>query len=591
MNEKRAVKIHTFAECQLDTRRRLLHSRAGQVLPLTTKAFDTLVYLVEHAGEVVSKSTLLRAVWPHVQVEENSVSQCISAVRRALGENPGEHRFIVTVPGRGYRFIAEVSDGLPATTDSLAQSGLVQTTYTGRSLAVLPLKPLSQGCAPDSLGLGMANELIMRIAALPHIEIRPLSSVRRFADVDQDPVDAGRALGVDAVLDGSLQREGDRLRASIRLLDVASGRQLWADRFDERFTDIFTIQDAIVERVAVAILPELTNSEIQRLRRHPTEDTQAFQLYVSGWSALTRPGGGNLEHALQQLQEAVRRDPSFALAHVCVADCSALLAVFGLRAPHDVFPSARAAVLKALELDGDSAEAHAELGHIHAVYDLDWPRAEACYRRALQINPRCAMAQHYMGLLVLAYGKCDEALAYIRRAQSLEPLAANFNANIGLIHYYAGHYRVAIEQLEATLELDASFDHARSYLGRSWLQLGEAERAIEHFQRRTSVTLGSVADLAAAHALSGRVADAERELHELMNSAGHRYVSAYDVATVHAALGHPEPALDWLERAMRERSQPINFVRLDPMFRALRSEARFAEIVKQPLSSIEIQAL
>jgi DNA-binding winged helix-turn-helix (wHTH) protein/tetratricopeptide (TPR) repeat protein len=520
--------VYEFGGFRLDARRRLLLARPdGRVVPLTTKAFDTLLYLVEHAGEVVEKTALLRAVWPNVTVEENSVSQCVSALRRVLGEDPSEHRFIVTAPGRGYRFIADVEvvqpdrPGLRGSGESMPRPGRRSAM---RSLAVLPFKPLSGADRLESLELGMTDALIMRIGGLRDVEVRPLSSVRRYAGLEQDPLEAGRTLQVECVLDGSLQRSSERIRVTVRLIHVNTGRQLWAARFDQQFTDIFAIQDAIAER-------------------------------------------------------AVARDPDFALAYACLADCYAVLSVFGGGAPHDLFPKARAAVVRALEIDPELATAHAELGHIRLVYDLDFEGAEQAYRRALEIDPHSAMAHHYMGLLLIARGELDEALQSIRRAQALEPLALNFNANIGMTHYYARRYREAARQLETTLAMDVGFDHARSYLGRAYLRVGEFERAIQEFQRRTSVTIGSVADLPAAYALAGRTRDAAAELELLLRAQTERYVSAFDIATIYAALNVPGGALEWLDRAIDQRAQPIMFLAVDPAFDGLRADRRFAPLL------------
>jgi tetratricopeptide (TPR) repeat protein len=202
-------------------------------------------------------------------------------------------------------------------------------------------------------------------------------------------------------------------------------------------------------------------------------------------------------------------------------------------------------------------------------------------RRALQIDTRSAMAHHYMGLLMLTLGRHDEALEHVRRAQSLEPLAANFNANIGMIHYYAGDYETAVSQLEATLELDSSFDHARSFLGRALLRLGETTRALDPFKRRAGITIASAADIPVAHALSGRTAEAEGELARMLGTAESQYVSPFDIATVYAALERPEPALDWLERAVEQRAQPINCVKHDPSFHKFHSMPRFHAILQR----------
>jgi tetratricopeptide (TPR) repeat protein len=419
----------------------------------------------------------------------------------------------------------------------------------------------------------------MRLARLPSLDLRPLSSVRRYTDLNQDPIECGRALAANSVLDGSIQRHGERLRVSARLLDVATGRQLWADRFDEDFSDTFAIQDAIAERVADAVLKSLTGGERQQLRRHPTEDASAYQLYVMGWSALTRPGCANLESALQHLEQAVIRDPDFALAHVCIADCYAMLGAHGLRQPHNVFPKARAAVLRALEIDGNLAEAHAELGVIYTCYDFDLKRAEIALRRALEINPRCFLAHRYRGTLLMSSGKLDDALVSFRSAQALEPLAASINGNIGMVHYFAGRYEEAVAQFEATLEIDSRFDVARGFLGRSLLRLGKFERAIDQFLARTNITADRYTDLGTVYALCGKIDEAKAELERLQRRAADHYVAPIFFATIHAALKNDEAVLDWLEQGLEQRS--FAFVMVDPAFHRLHDHPRFARLLQR----------
>ena len=420
-----------FGGFRLDAQRRqLVREATGEAARLTGRAFEALAYLAARPGVLVPKAELMAALWPGVTVEENSLTQCISALRRALGDSPGEHRFIVTEAGRGYRFVG------------------------------------------GAQGAGL--------------------SARRRSD-----------------------------------------------------------------------------------------NPQANQLYVSGWSALTRPGAGNLERGLRQLERAVLIDPGFALAHVCIADGYALLGVFGMAAPREVFPKARAAVTTALDLDDGFADAHAELGHIQAMFDLDPPAAEASYRRALALDPGSALAQHYRALQLICAADFEGALIHLRQAQALEPLAANVSANIGMAHYYAGRYHEAIAQLEATLELDPEFAHARSLLGRCRLRLGDIDEALGEFARRSSATIGSAADVPAALAIAGRTEDAQAQLRQMIAERARRYVSAYDVATVCAALGDRAASLDWLETALAERAQPISYLAVDPVFRGLHGEPRVQQILRR----------
>lgn len=304
----------------------------------------------------------------------------------------------------------------------------------------------------------------------------------------------------------------------------------------------------------------------------------AFQLYVSGWFAITRHGGSNLTNALDRFERAAQLDPDFALAHICVSEAYALLGVFELARPHDVFPKARAALHRALAINPDLAEGQAARAHIQFAYELDFAGAERSIQRALAIDDRCVMALHYAGLVMIILGRFDEAQVYLRRAQAEEPLAANINANIAMAHYFAGHYHEAAAQAEAALELDPAFSHARSVLGRSLLRLGQFDRAIEEFGRRRIGTLGAAADIPVALALSGRQVEARAELIQLRTS--NDYVSFYNIAAIHAALGDADDALDWLERARDERMQYISYVARDPAFASVRSTPRFKTLLE-----------
>ncbi|HYR84898.1 MAG TPA: tetratricopeptide repeat protein [Terriglobia bacterium] len=428
----------------------------------------------------------------------------------------------------------------------------------------------------------MTDALIRRMAALPKVDVKPLSSVCRYGNLEQDAINAGRELGVDIVVDGALQRLKNRVRVSVRMLDVTSGQQVWDAHFDNDFADIFTIQDAIAEHAASALMNRLTAEQRAEVRRRPTRDPLAYQAYVTGWSALTRPGSHSLEVALRALNEAVTRDPAFALAHARLCHCYTLLGLFGIQAPHDVFPKAHAAILKALDLDPELAEAHAHLGHIRALYYFDDKGSERALQRAMQINPRSSLVHHYVGLRLLTKGQIDDALAAVRRAQTIEPLAPIFSANIGMIYYYGRRYDEAVMQLQATLEMDPGFDHARSVLGRTYLRLGDNRRAIEEFKRRRTITIGSVADLPAAHALAGHRDKTIAELRHLLATARKRYVSPYDLATIYAALDDTHRAIDWLARAVEIRDPTIPLLPIDPALDSLRADPRFIDLVASP---------
>ena len=611
----------------LDVRRRLLLRReSGEAVALNAKAFDTLLYLAQHPGEVLDKDTLLAAVWPGVVVEENSLAQNISVLRQSLGESHGENRYIATVPRRGYRFVAEVHSrsDLPASlvTPVPAPAGFSSPpalrkvsritaavlvvalmlgavwfwrvdSRTGESaalpgalpaLAVLPFKPLVLTEREESLELGMTDSLIARLSELDGHVVRPLSSVRRYAAPDQDPLAAARALDAHLVLDGFLQHSGGRLRVTTRLLDVKDGRQLWAGSFDENFTTIFEVQDTIARRVSEALRAPLSDRAARRWERGSTQNPAAYLAHANGKLAWSRLTGQSLNQAIGEFEKALALDPRYALAHVGIADSYATLGVFGMLAPHDAYPRARRAAQQALEIEPDLAAAHATLGHISVQHDLDWVSGMAEYERAIALDAGYARTYHWRGISNAMHGDTASALADFETARQLEPLWIAPRAATGNALFYARRYAEAIGELTETLKFDERADNARTYRARAYLHSGRGELALAEFMQmreREARTPGSFGDVGQALALLGRPDEARAELARLMQLAKSRYVPALDIATVHASLGDRDSAFQWLERAFAERSTNIAFLDYDPSFDALRDDARFAPLVER----------
>lgn len=615
-----------FADFLVDVRqRRLLHRTTGEVIPITARVFDTLLYFVQHPDELLDKDTLLREIWPGVVVEENSLTQNVSILRQALGESPASHRYILTVPRRGYRFVAEVVPrGTPAaqplaskpqaaewhgverraSARSLRRSisyGAValavavalvavllatrmparSTTSATQTLAVLPFKPLVAEGRDESLELGMTESLIAKLSAMEGVVIHPLSSVRRFAAPDQDPLAAGRTLGAQAVLDGLLQLRDGKLRVSARLLDVSTGQQLWAGSFDEPFTTIFGVQDAITERVSDALRVPLSKQISGTVAKRVTTDSEAYLLYANGrlaWSRLTEP---SLLQAIGYYQKAIERDPRYALAHSGLADCYAMLGVFGMRAPREVFPQARAADQKALEIDPELAAAHATLGHIKVQYELDWNGGMDEYTRAVELDPSHAHTYHYRGILFALRGDIARSLADLQHAQQLEPLWIAPRAATGNVLMLARRYDEAIDILTRTLEIDDRANNVRTFLGRAYLHSGQPARALEEFRKRDGLAPGSYRDVAQALAKLGRRDEVIAELQRVLEISRHRHVQAIDIATIYASLGDTENALRWLEKGYEDRSTNLGFVVQDPSFDDIRDEPRFVALVER----------
>ena len=604
---------YEFGDFALDVGEQcLLRRDTGQTIVLTTKVFETLLYFVEHAGETLDKDVLLRSIWPGVVVEENSLTQNVSTLRQALGEARGENRYIATVARRGYRFVAKVTRRDGAMEPSVAASPAAArrprlllvaaaavsivviaaiiffasatrpretAPLAARTLAILPFKPLLPAERNESLELGMAESLISHLSQPGRQAISPLSSVRRYGALDQDPIAAGRELGVDTVLDGSLQRSGNRLRVAARLLRVADGQQLWAQSFDQDFTTIFDVQDTIAARVAQAIS---AGQGVGSTRGTPyTQDSGAYALYASGQFAWARQTEPSLLQAIGFFEQAIARDPNYALAYASLADTYALLGVFGMRAPREVFPKARSAVEKALSIDPDLAAAHSALGHIKMMYEHDWDGAAREYARALQIDPSLAVAYHRRGLLYAIQGDIEHALQANARAQQLEPLWLAPKGAAGNFLYLAGRYDESIQLCEKILALDEGADNARSFLIRNLLVKGDYERALAEYDRRPLQMPGSNAHRAQALALSGQRAAALAELDRVLKFSKERYVPAYDIALIYAALADTENTFLWLDRAVEDRSTLMVFLARDPMFDAFHSDPRWNALVQR----------
>jgi DNA-binding winged helix-turn-helix (wHTH) protein/TolB-like protein/Tfp pilus assembly protein PilF len=631
MNEPKSS-MYEFAEFHVDAVKRLLMRRNGETIPLTPKVFDTLLYLVEHQGVVLDKDELMRAIWPDTVVEENNLNQSISVLRRVLGESRGENRYVATVPGRGYRFVADVKTAAapepiaeresidPAfpshqRTDRhkshvgfifLAWIGIVALAFAVyylwptlttvlraptsstpipsasqvRSIAVLPFKPLVADSRDESLEMGMADTLNFRMSSLRDVTVRPISSVRKFSSLEQDPIAAGRELGVESVLDGQMQRWGDRIRVTARLIGVGDGKQLWAGQFDEKFTDIFAVQDLISEKVISALALKLTAEERKRLTKHYTEDAEAYRLYVNGrfyWERRTLEG---LKKAIEYFGQAIGNDPKYALAYAGLADSYALLGVFHLP-PKEAFPKAKEAALNALRIDDRLAEAHAALGHVKVQYEYDWAGAEKEYNRAIELNPNYVNAHHFYALCLSMMGRFDEGIEEIKRAQELDPFSLFIHANVGNILYHARRYDEAINQLKSVLEMNPNFALACSVLGHAYLQKGMVEQAIAEFQKRKMPGTGGAGDLGQAYASSARRSEALKEINKLQELSKQRYVAPYNLALIYTSLGDKNNALEWLEKAYEDRSTLLVWIRVDPRLDTLRSEPRFKAVMRQ----------
>ena len=452
------------------------------------------------------------------------------------------------------------------------------------SLAVLPFLSISPTTDRDVLGLAMADALITRLSELEPLVVRPTSAVQELREAPRDALAIGRRLGVDAVMDGSLQRAGDRLRVSVRLLRVDGGRPLWARSFETVYTDPFAVQDAISEQVADALSLELSGRRPHRPGNRGTGDVEAYQEYVRGRYFWNRRTEADLEKAMTHFEGALARDPAFAAAHAGIADCWVLLPLYGNTPPRDAFPRAIAKAREALRLDADLAEAHTTLAYARFLYDWSWADAEQGFRQAQRLDPGYPTAPQWYAYLLSATGRHDEAIANARLAQRLDPLSLVINADLGFVLYFARRNDEAIAQFERTLELDPRFPYTRFGLAFALAAAGRRDEAVKEAQQAVELSGdSSVMQGALGYTLAtaGRTTEARVVRATLERRRGIDRVQPGAFALVDTGLGDHAAALDELDAAYRDRSRFVVLMGVWPAFDPLRQEPRWAELTRR----------
>jgi len=449
-----------------------------------------------------------------------------------------------------------------------------------RTLAVLPFKPLVSQNRDESMEFGMADTLISKLSGGYQITVRPLATVRRFASLEQDPVEAGRVLRVDAVLDGGIQMADDRVRISAKLLRVSDGKQLWAGQYDEKSTDIFSLQDSISERVASALQVALGTRRV----RNYTDSLEAYQLFSRGRLHTSRLILPEVEKGIGYYEQAIAVDPTYALAYVELATAYRAMVLTNDARPGDVVPKAKAYALKAVELDSSLAEAHNALAIISFWYDFDPESAEWHHLRALDLDPNSAQSRFAYAHFLSNTGQHEKALAEVKRARELDPVSLVTNALEGQVLFFAGREHEALRVLTATVEMDKNFWLAPLFLTRIYLKKEMWAEALAAATTASELSRGNseaVATVGVTHAMAGRKQEARSVIRELEARRATRYVPSYGIAAVYEALGERATALDLLERSFGERDALMVFLKVDPKWNRMRSEPRFVELMRK----------
>jgi eukaryotic-like serine/threonine-protein kinase len=442
------------------------------------------------------------------------------------------------------------------------------------SIAVLPFVNASADPNTEYLTDGITEALINTLSQLPNIAVMSRSSVFRYKGRDIDPQVAGRNLKVRAVLATRVVQQGDNLSISTELVDVRNNQQVWGERYNRKLADVFSLQEDISRGIANELRVKLSPDQREALTKRYTQSTEAYQAYLKGryyWNRRTEEG---FRRAIAQFQDAIEKDPDYALAHAGLADCYTLLGAWAYLPPTEAYPLGKAAATRALALDEKLAEAHASLARNKLGFDWDWSGARTGFERALQLNPNYATGHYWYSYYYLAMGRLDDAAREMKRAVELDPLSLNINAEMGRTLIYQRQYDAAIEQEHKTLELDPSFSLAHEMLAIAYLQNSRYAEALAEAQKTAP---GAV--IARAYLKSGDVTNARKVAVELKQLSNTRYVSAYRIAQVYIGLEDKEQAFQWLERAYNERSLRPDFMKVDPWFDNLRSDSRFQSLM------------
>jgi TolB-like protein/Tfp pilus assembly protein PilF/class 3 adenylate cyclase len=500
----------------------------------------------------------------------------------------GSAALVLVIIGGGLWFLSRQKSSSSSTSTNLSTSA---AAIPEKSIAVLPFESLSEDKANAYFAEGVQDEILTRLAKVADLKVISRTSTQHFKSTPENLPQIARELGVTNILEGSVQKANDQVRVNVQLINALTDAHLWADTYDRKLTDIFAVESDIAKTIAETLQARLTGSEKSALSKKPTDNPEAYELYVKGRFFWNKRTGADLKRAIDYFNQAIAKDPNYALAYSGVADSYLLLPIFGAAAPRDSIPQAKAAAKRALELDNTLAEAHASSGRILSGYDYAFERAIAEFERAIQLNPNYATAYHWISNGPLcALAEFDRAITEGKRAVELDPLSMINNADLGNVYFYARRYDEAISAVRRSLEIDPHSYVAHYYLAQILQAKGELTDAITEYKR--SVELdddpGPLALLGQAYARSGKRDEAQKILARLTEEKKTRYVSAYNMALMFLGLGDKEHATDALERAYAEGAgNDIITIKVDPMLEDLRGNPRFEALVQKIMGQKE----
>jgi len=451
-------------------------------------------------------------------------------------------------------------------------------------LAILPFQPLVTEASDEALEMGMTDTLIARLSDVPGLVLRPLTSVRRFTGAGRDPQASGKELGADSVLDGSLQRSGEQIRVNVRLIDVESGEAIWSRTFDEPYKDIFTLQDAIANKVADELRPRIGKQTDPTTKPPSTQNLEAYRLYLQARLYQFRSTPEDIRHAIKFYQQAIAVDPAYGLAYAGISDAYRTLPITSDVAASEAFPESRSSAEKALSIDPDLPEGHIALGYVLSWYEWNWTVAEAEFRRAIQLSPNNAEAHRALSVLLTVRGRHPEAVAEMQTARQLDPLSLLTNALEAQALHFAGRDSEAVDRLQKAFEIEPNFWIARLMLARIYIKQQHWDDALAELQRARDASHGnteSISLMGYVYARLGQRSSALKSLDDLQRATTDTYVPAYNIAMLQNGLGNKDAALSSLEKAVDVHDVRVILLRVDKKWDELRDEPRFAALIKR----------
>lgn len=575
------TKIYEFDGFRLEgAQHRLMHN--GRPVSLKPKILDLLLFLVEKRGQLVGKADLLREVWPNTIVEENNITVSMSLLRKTLAEYVKDVEFIETVPRRGYRFLAEVTEirDQRATADGIPDTDFDEEPID--SLAVLPLESAANDPSIEYLSEGITESLINKFSRIPRLRVPACSTVFRLNRKQIDPQEVGKQLNVRAVMMIRVIRLSENLIIRGELVNVADGSQLWGEQYNRGASDILTTQYEIAKAISDSLRFKLDPQDQMQLSKQPTHNADAYNLYLRGryfWHKYSKDGALK---AIELFEEAIRIDEKYALAYCGIADAYFRLSNVHSR-PIEVLPKAKEAALKAVEIDENLAEAHSSLGLIKLYYDHDWTGAESEYRRAIKLNSNLSSAHQRLGTYFTYLGAFEEAIRCYDRALELEPFSLQINTNRATTYYLMGEYDRAINALQQTSELEPNYMPVRFVWGWVYIQQNRLDEAIEEFQsiyKSDNEAYLALGFMGYAHALAGHREEAETVLNILQEISERMYVSPYSMLVIHLALGPEKRVFELLQQISKEHNEWVVWLNVSPELKVLRSDSRFKKLLK-----------